>query len=84
MLTTMTVYKIMTWQQNTVDTRCRRDARKGGCLSDPVRAWNAGRAFALAEDIVLQMSQNMHHTGTILQFDASFIKIGWTVYFQAG
>ena len=27
-------------------------------LSDPDRAWNAGRAFALAEDIVLQMSRN--------------------------
>ena len=30
--------------------------RKKDVLSDPIRAWNAGRAFALAEDIVLQMS----------------------------
>ena len=29
---------------------------KKDVLSVPVRAWNAGRAFALAEDIVLQMS----------------------------
>ena len=29
---------------------------KNDVLSDPVRAWNEGRAFLLAEDIVLQMS----------------------------
>ena len=29
---------------------------KKDVLSDHVRAWNAGIAFALAEDIVLQMS----------------------------
>ena len=33
-----------------------RARKEGYVLSDPVRAWNAGRAFALAEDIVLQMS----------------------------